>query len=208
MKKIYCDRSYEGVTENQNAVDPTNPQDLATKNYVDNRPRFFHISGRFDLFNSENWVTWSDPNFGPNLQDWDLQLGGGATPNIDWDGMGLFFPAGTILKRIVVKCRGNNTDIDSILTWARVHDVDLTAGNPIDSNGEIGAFDIPGSQLTIDLDAGAAAANDVRQFEVPLDDYTFVNDGDLHFIIRPEAGSLTANRQLRCTLFVEYIYPL
>ena len=170
------------------------------------QPSIMCISGKWDLFNSENWVSWSDPTFGPNQQDWDLQLGNGAEPSIDWDGMGMFFPAGTILKKAVVKYRGNNTDIDSIITFARVHDVDLFDDQPIDSNGEIGAVTISPA-TTIDLDFGAKNANDVAAFEIDLNDYQFVNNGDLHLILRPTPGSLTGNRQLRCTMFIEYYLP-
>ncbi len=165
------------------------------------------ISGRFEIDNDDEWACWSDPNFGPNLQDWDLDLGNNATPNIDWDGLGMMFPAGSILKRIFVKVRGNSNDIDSIETYARVHDVDLLADNPIDSNAEIGAIDIPEANITVDLDAGAKNANDMSGFEIPLADYTFVNNGDLHLMMRSVPGSTTANRQLRITMFIEYILP-
>lgn len=168
------------------------------------------LSGRFEIDADSDWACWSDINFGPSLQDWDLDLadsGTGGIPAVDWDGLGLAFPAGSILKRMFVKCRGNNTDIDSIQTYVRMHDVDLTAGNPIDSNAEIGAVEVSGI-TTFDLDAGAGSSNDVRGFEILLGDYEVQNDGaDMHFMVKAANGSLTGNRQLRCTVFIEYYLP-
>lgn len=176
-------------------------------NWIPSRERqFTQLSGRFEIDTDDDWACWSDPNFGPSLQDWDLDLGNGAVPNIDWDGMGLLFPAGATLKRIFVKVRGNNADIDSVQLHARAHDVDLLAGSAIDSNGEIGAFDI--TTQTIDLDAGVGSANDVRGFEVSLNDYTFTDTGDLHIMMRSVVGSTTANRQLRTTIFIEWELPV
>lgn len=168
------------------------------------------LSGRFEIDVDYDWACWSDPNFGPSLQDWDLDLadnGVGGIPAIDWDGMGLAFPAGTILKRLFMKCRANNDDVDSIQTYVRMHDVDLTAGTAIDSNAEIGAVEIS-PITTFDLDAGAAQANDVRSIEIDLGDYVVQNDGaDLHLMMKAVNGSLTGNRQIRSTVFIEVEYP-
>jgi len=174
---------------------------------LNNRTRLVTISGRFEIDTDDDWACWSDPNFGPNLQDWDLDLGNGATPNVDFDGLGMMFPAGTTLKRIFVKIRANNNDADSIETFARVHDVDLTQDLPIDSIAEINAIDILEANLTINLNQGAAQPLDMRAFEIPLGDYVMQNDGDLHLMMRSTPGSTTANRQLRCTMFIEYILP-
>lgn len=165
------------------------------------------ISGRFEIDANSDWATWSDPNFGPNLQDWDLDLGNGAAPNADWDGMGLAFPSGAKLNRIFVKCRGNNADIDSIETYARVHDVDLSLPL-LDTNAEVTSIPLPSANQVIDLDAGGGQGNDIRSFEIDLGGYTIANDGaDLHLFIRALAGSLTGNRQLRCSLFIEWELP-
>ena len=65
-----------------NFADPVAAQDLATKNYVDTRPHYTQLSGRFEIDATNDWACWSDPNFGPSLQDWDLDLGNNAVPNI------------------------------------------------------------------------------------------------------------------------------
>ena len=174
------------------------------------RKQYTQISGRFEIDLSYNWACWSDPNFGPNFQDWDTDFAGsgaGGIPDIDWDGLGLLFPQGAILKRVFVKVRANSNDVDTVEFYARAHDVDLLAGNPIDSNAEIGAAEVSNGIVSIDLDAAAGLANDIRGFEVSLNDYTFQNAGDLHFFMKAETGSLTANRQLRCTLFIEWETP-
>lgn len=181
-------------------------------NWIPSRERqFTQLSGRFEIDSDSDWACWSDSNFGPSLQDWDLDLadnGPNQTPDIDWDGMGLLFPLGATLKRIFVKCRGNNGDIDTVEFFARVHDVALENDLPIDSNGEIGAFDITPLPVQIDLDAGLGNANDIRGFEVSLNDYTFNNTGDLHVMMRAAVGSLTGNRQLRTTIFIEWELPI
>jgi len=168
------------------------------------------LTGRFEIDTDADWACWSDPNFGPSLQDWDLDLadnGVGGIPAIDWDGLGWPFSAGTILKRMLIKLRANNDDVDSIQTYVRMHDVDLTASDPIDSNGEVGAVEIDGIR-TFDLDAGAKQANDLQLIEIPLGDYVVQNDGaDLHLMMKAPAGTLTAGRQIRCSVIIEYILP-
>jgi len=182
-------------------------EEVSEDNNVRLSRKIITISGRFEIDNDDDWASWSDPNFGPNLQDWDLDLGNGNAPIVDWDGLGMMFPAGTILKRIVVKVRGNNNDIDTIETFARVHDVDLTQGLAIDSAAEIGAFDIEEANQIVNLDPVPANALDMQVFEINLADYTFINHGDLHLFMRSTPGSTTGNRQLRCTMFIEYILP-
>lgn len=217
--KIYVDNKvdvHEQTIGNHDDVDVTTlvPVDFNIlrfngTNWVPSRERqYTQLSGRFEIDVDSDWACWSDLNFGPSLQDWDLDLGNLPTPNIDWDGMGLAFPKDAVLKKIFVKIRGNNDDIDTIETFVRVHDVDLQAGTPIDSTGEIGAFNIASGNLTIDLDAGTANANDMRGFEIPLSDYTFNNDGDLHLMMRAPLGTITANRQLRTTIYIEWELPL
>jgi len=186
--------------------DPIATQDAATKSYVDKRKHIFQMSGKFDLFPNNNWSCWSDPSFGYNLEDWDVQLGSGTEPTIDWDAMGLLFPSGAILKNLFIKCRGNNNDIDSIEVYGRAHTADLLAGDPIDSGAEVGAVEVF-PVTTIDLDSGLASANDVRGFEISLNDFTFANAGDFHLNMRAAPFSLSQNRQLRCTLFIEYVLP-
>lgn len=164
------------------------------------------IAGRFDLFLNGNWSSWSDPNFGPNLQDWDANLGANATPNIDWDGMGMLLPAGTKLIRLIHKVRANSNDVDSVEFFARVHDVDLTTGAAIDTNAEVGATTVL-PVTTINLDGGPVQANDLQIIEHDLGGYVMQNDGDFHYVARAATGSITANRQLRGTLFLEVEYP-
>ena len=112
-------------------------------------------------------------------------------------------PLGATLKIAFFKVRGNNTDIDTIQVHARVHDVNILAGNAIDSNAEIGAVDI--STTSIDLDDGAIDGNDITGFEIPLNNYVIQNEGaDLHISMRAAVGSTTANRNVRCTIFIEW----
>ena len=205
-KKIYQDISLEGAGRGVNFLDPQNPQDAATKSYVDNRKHIFQTSGRFTLRSGGQWSSWSDSSFGFNLEVWDLDLGSSAVPNVDWDGMGLLFPEVAKLKNLFIKCRANNNIVDTIDVYGRAHTADLLAGDPIDSNAEIGAVEVFPS-TTIDLDAGAADANDIRGFEISLNDFVFNNAGDFHLIVRATPGTITGNRQLRCTLFIEYVLP-
>ncbi len=172
------------------------------------RPRqFTQLSGRFEIDVDNDWACWSDLNFGPSLQDWDLDLGNGAEPLVDWDGMGLAFPAGATLNRIFVKCRANTDDVDTIEVFARMHDVDITAGDPIDTNAEVNPTTILPATI-YDLDAGVGQANDIRSFEIDLGNYTVVNEGaDLHLSVRAPVGTTTANRQLRTTMFIEWQHP-
>jgi len=165
------------------------------------------LSGRFEIDTDDDWASWSDPNFGPSLHDWDFDLGNGAVPNVDWDGIGLAFPKGAILKRMFVKMRGNNTDIDDIQVHARMHDVDLlTSPNAIDSNAEVGAVELGTETFSTNL--GAANGNDLIGFEMSLADYQVLNDGaDLHVSMRSAPGSTTANRNVRCTIFIEFTLP-
>jgi len=166
--------------------------------------RYIQLSGSFDLFSNSNWVSWSDARFGFNQQDWDIQLGNGIEPNIDWDGHGVMFPQGATLKNIYIKYRCNNNDVDTIETFARMYDIDYTGDPAIDSNAEI--TDVTISPVnTVDLDAGLKDANDLGLFQVNLGDYTVVNTiADLHLCIRATPGTLTGNRQLRCTVLIEW----
>ena len=195
---VEYDNSASGLssTTTQEAID-----ELASK-----RVQYTQLSGSWDMFASNNWVTWSDARFGPAQPDWDLNLGTGTEPIIDWDGMGVFFPAGATLKKVVIKSRSNSNDVDAIQTFARVHDVDLTAGDPIDDPFEVNAVTVS-SVSTVDLDAGPGGANDLRSFEIDLGDYTFTNDGDLHVCLRPDPGSISGNRQLRCTVYIYWELP-
>ena len=118
----------------------------------------------------------------------------------------MLFPAGATLKNIIVKMRANNGDVDSVQFHARVHDVDLLDDTlTIDSNGEVGAVDI--NTLTFNLDEGPRDSLDLQVRIIPLNDYTFNDIGDLHFYCRAAVGSLTGNRQLRCTVIVEWELP-
>ena len=207
---------HEQTIDNHGDVDVTTIAPVNTNilrfdgnNWIPSRERqFTQLSGRFEIDSDGDWACWSDPSFGPSLQDWDLDLGNGTTPNIDWDGMGLLFPQAATLKKMMVKVRGDTADIETIEVFARAHDVNLQADLPIDSNTEIGAVDITPTGVPVDLNAGAAEANDVRGFEISLNDYTFNNDGDLHVMMRGELGSLSGNRQLRCTIYIEWEMPL
>ena len=168
------------------------------------------LSGRFEIDSDSDWACWSDLSFGPSLQDWDLDLadsGPGGIPVEDWDAMGLGFVAGSVLKQIIVKVRGNNNDIDSVQSYVRMHDVDMEAGDAIDSNGEIGAIEVDGIR-TFNLDGGPVAGNDVQVIRIPLNNYVVQNDAaDMHLMFKAVNGSLTGNRQLRCQIIVEYCRP-
>ena len=166
------------------------------------------VSGRFDLFLSNNWVSWSDAAFGLNQADWDIQLGSGATPNVDWDGNGILFPAGTLLKSITIKSRANNAQVSAVELYARVHDVDFTIGSPIDSIAEVGAVEVV-APFTQDLtNGGSNVGSDMQAFSFSLNEYTFNNIGDFHLMCRIDPGAtITANRQLRCTVYLEVEYP-
>lgn len=169
--------------------------------------QYTQLSGRFEIDNDDDWASWSDQNFGPSLQDWDQDLGRAATPNGWWEGLGLLFPVGATLKRMIVKLRANSTNVTTIETFVRVHDVDLFAGDDIDNDAEIGAVDIMDGNLTIDLSAGAKDATAMQAFEIPLGDYTFTNVGDLHLFMRSTPNSTNGNRQLRCTIYIEWELP-
>lgn len=165
------------------------------------------LEGRFELFINGRWNTWSDANYGPSLYDWDLNAGTGATPNVDWDGIGLHLPKGAKLIKLVHKVRGNSNDIDDIEYFLRVHDVDLTAGAAIDSNAEVNPVTIAGPTV-IDLDGGPVLANDLQLFEIDLGGYVVQNDGcDLHYAMRAPTGSVTQTRQIRGSVIVYYEMP-
>ena len=179
------------------------------KNYTP-LTQYTQLSGRFEIDFDYDWASWADLNFGPSLQDWDLDIadtGPNGEPVIDWDGIGLAFPAGAVLKNITLKMRSNNDDVDEIQFFARAHDADLTIGNAVDSNAEIGAVNITPLAIPIDLDDGAAQSNDMRVYEISLNDYTFQNMGDLHLYMKATNGTLTANRQIRCTVIIEWQLP-
>lgn len=166
--------------------------------------RYKQLSGRFEIDTDDEWASWSDNQFGPSLQDWDRDRGNGAIPTLDWQALGILFPAGATLKRIIVKFYGNNGDVDDLQFFARAHDVDLFARSPIDSDAEIGAVNITPTAVDFDSDLGPADGNDMQAVEISLNDYTFTNDGDFHFFARSAPGSTTANRQLRTTIFIEW----
>lgn len=174
------------------------------------KTEYTQLSGRFEIDVDYDWASWSDVNWGPSFHDWDTDIadsGPNGQPAIDWDGIGLFFPKNAILKRLYVKVKGNNNDVDLVEFFIRAHDTDLEAGIAIDTNGEIGAVDITPTIVTLDIDAGAALGADFVGHEISLNDYSFQNNGDLHVYARAAVGSLTANRQLRCTLFIEWEMP-
>jgi len=162
---------------------------------------FFMEQGRFEAFTDNRWVTWSDINFGPNQADFDLTGGTGAEPNIDWDGQGVLFKAGTTLKSMTAKCSGNNAQVTGGEFFARVHDTDFTQPG-IDTNGEVGAVTVlPVTSLT-----NNPVTNDMKINTFSLGDYVMNNDGDLHIAWRP-IGTITATRFYRCTIIVEYLAP-
>ena len=206
---------HENTINNHDDVDVTttlpvdsNIMRFDGNNWVPSRERqFTQLSGRFEIDNDDDWACWSDPSFGPSLQDWDFDLGNGTVPNIDWDGEALLFPRGATFERMVVKVRGNNGDIDSVQLHARVHDADFFDNSlTIDSIAEVGAVDL--TTQTINLDAGNRDVLDMQAFEIDLTDYTFLNDGDLHIMMRSVVGSTAGNRQLRTTIFIEWELPV
>ena len=196
-----------GITINSSTGADSGTGDVEIALAPHSHRRIKQLSGRFEIDTDDDWASWADNQFGPSLQDWDRDRGNGATPTVDWQGLGLLFPAGSILTRMVVKLAGNNGEINDLQFFARAHDVDLFARNPIDSAAEIGAVDITPTAVDFDSDAGAADGNDMQAVEIPLNNYQFTNDGDFHFYARSAPGSTTANRQLRTTIFVEYILP-
>lgn len=177
------------------------------------RQRQYHqLSGRFEVDLDADWASWSDPNFGPALQDWDFDLadsGPGGIPEVDWDGIGLAFPKGAILRKMFVKYRGNNTDIDELQLHARMHDQDLLSGDAIDSIGEIGVVELNLITINTDPPTGPANGNDLAGFEMSLGDYEVQNEGaDLHVAMKATAGTLTGNRNVRCTITILWDLPL
>lgn len=194
------------VEEGSNAestLDNLQTAEKIIENVDSPKKQYTQLSGRFEIDSDGDWASWSDPNFGPSLQDWDLDLGKNSTPNIDWDGQGLLFPKGAILKKITLKVMGNSSNVREIETFARVHDTDLFLNQALDSSGEIGAVDISEANLIIDMSEGSKNGNDMQAFEIPLGDYTFNNVGDLHLYMR-SSGSTSGSRQVRCTIFIEW----
>lgn len=166
------------------------------------------IQGRFNL-NQDGitWVTWSDVIFGTNIESFDLAAGTGAVPDVNWQSQGVLFPKGAVLKRILVKGRANSNEVDDIEFLIRAHDADFSLGLPIDNASEVGAVTVASGTLDTN-NGGTGDNNDMHLHEIDLANYEFNNHGDLHFLVRPGAGStLTTNRQWRCSILIQYTKP-
>jgi len=150
---------------------------------------------------------WIYPNavYGPNYFQWNANGGTTVEPTVVWNQIGTIIPAGTVLKRIVVKGRANNNTVTGLKMFIRIHDADFfDQGLAIDTLAEANAVTV--LPVTNILEYTTGNTLDMRATEVSLGDFVMPRDTDLHIFFQPE-GTITATRYYYLTYMIEMELP-
>jgi len=157
---------------------------------------------RWDCFTNNRWVTFNIQQ-GFNAGSATTNRGTLASPTADWDAVGILLPAGAILNRLIIKGRTNNVQVTDMEICVRTHEADMTTGAAIDSDLEIGEVEVLAPVPLLHTKGGPGNMSDMHVTEVSLGDHVMSQTGDVHIIMRP-VGLLTATRQFRTTMILEY----
>jgi hypothetical protein len=142
------------------------------------------FGGRYYLYTDNRWI---GPNVYQGLENKAVNLGTGATPNVDWEAMGdLFLQSGTVIKDVKMAWRVNNSEVTS-LSWKLYFQYNAWDGNA-DTTGEITRVELSGGTFT---PAGAATA--LNNEDLGITEYTCPDDGFLLLCVKP-SGTITATR--------------
>ena len=70
-----------------------------------------HGSGRFQLLDNLAWVGTLHATYGPNLHTFTQGGSTGADPNVQWEMIGDFVKAGTVISRLNFIARANSLEV-------------------------------------------------------------------------------------------------
>ena len=164
----------------------------------------FSNSCRVYGYTNNRWV-YPSTAYGPSYFQWNANGGTAATPSTTWAYNGTMLPAGTVLKRIIVKGRSQNAQLTGLKVFMRVANGDFfDPALAIDTNAEAAVQTVLAPTDALLYTAGNS--QDMRATEISLNDYVLVNDQDLHLYFQPQ-GTLTATRYYYLTYMIEVELP-
>lgn len=185
---------------------PTQPSDAASKQYVDEikKPFIAHRSGRFYGYTDNRWVTESDDNYGVGYYQWNESGTTAAEPVVENEHMGMYMPAGTVLRKLNWMSRSNNNTItdfeiriyhrkpNPVTRWETGIDSDAEMTNTLLYSGNWSDFTV------------SVNSNDTSRIIIDFGDIEFADAGMLSIYVKP-IGTLTATRYLRTNLAWEFL---
>ncbi len=163
--------------------------------------QIFSGSTRVYGYASENWIG-ANNTLGMNYVIHNSTRGAGSIPSVNWADMGILFPKGAKMKRLVIKGRTTNDQWLDTLIHVRAHDTDFSTGASIDSSAEVGVKEIVTAKPLNQTNNGSNST-DMHMSTVDLNDYVFENDGDLHLYFKPDSN-LTGTRFWYINFFIEF----
>lgn len=163
--------------------------------------QIFSCSTRVYGYSDERWVAGNN-TLGMNYVIHNSNRGTGAVPTLTWADMGILFPKGAKMKRLIIKGRTTNNVWTDTLVHVRAHDTDFAAGLPIDNSSEVGSVDIV-SATSLNQTNNGVSSLDMHLTTISLEDYVFENDGDLQLYFKP-VGNFTGTSFWYINFLVEF----
>ena len=167
-----------------------------------------HESGRFYLYDDEEWACMSNISYGFNERQWSNGSGYGAAPTPSWQDLGWLVPPNRTVKKLYLMGRVNNAQAtDMYVSLMKVVPNPVTRwGSGFDADSEITSTELHNDtfQNMVTNFTGTTYAGNMQDMHLAgVDlDHEITEYSQLFLYVKP-IEELTSNRFFYCSMAIE-----